>query len=94
MITVYGGTDQWKQRVGFHDPKHPYLILLGSSGNVVWRYAGSLDEEPYKALSSESRLSFRELKRMGLYRLHGELWCRIPCPWSSISSHVLKISNK
>jgi hypothetical protein len=52
VITVYGGTDQWKQRMGFHDPKASYLILLSPSGNVVWRYAGSLGEEPYKALSS------------------------------------------
>ena len=57
VITVYGGTDQWKQRVGFHDPKAAYLILLGPNGTVAWRHSGSLDEEPYKALSSEvSRL--------------------------------------
>ena len=57
VITVYGGTDQWKQRVGFRDPQAAYLILIGPSGQVVWRYAGSLDEEPYQALSSEvSRL--------------------------------------
>jgi hypothetical protein len=57
VITVYGGTDQWKQRVGFRDTRAAYLILLGPNGKVVWRYAGSLDEEPYKALSSEvSRL--------------------------------------
>ncbi len=57
VITVYGGTDAWKQRVGFKDPQAAYLILIGPSGKVAWRYAGSLDEEPYKALSSEvSRL--------------------------------------
>ncbi len=57
VITVYGGTDPWKQRVGFHDPKTAYLILIDQSGKVAWRYAGSLDEEHYKALSSEvSRL--------------------------------------
>ena len=27
VITVYGGTDAWKQRVGFGDPKAAYLIL-------------------------------------------------------------------
>jgi hypothetical protein len=57
VITVYGGTEQWKQRVGFRDTRAAYLILLEQNGKVVWRYAGSLDEEPYKALSSEvSRL--------------------------------------
>jgi hypothetical protein len=57
VITVYGGTDAWKQRVGFRDPKAAYSILLDSNGRVAWRYAGGLDEEAYKALSSEvSRL--------------------------------------
>ena len=40
VITVYGGTDAWKQRVGFRDPKVPYLILIDQKGKVVWRYAG------------------------------------------------------
>jgi len=57
VITVYGGTDAWKQRVGFGDPKAAYLILLDRSGRVAWRYAGGLDKEAYEALSSEvSRL--------------------------------------
>jgi len=57
VMTVYGGTDGWKQRVGFRDPRAAYLILLDPNGKVVWRYAGSLDEERYKVLSSEvSRL--------------------------------------
>jgi hypothetical protein len=53
VITVYGATEAWKQRVGFHDPKAAYLILLGPSGKVVWRHAGSLDEQRYSRLSSE-----------------------------------------
>lgn len=57
VITVYGGTDAWKQRVGFRHPKAAYLILLDGSGRVAWRYAGGLDEQAYHALSSEvSRL--------------------------------------
>lgn len=59
VITVYGGTDAWKQRVGFDDPKAAYLILIDQNGRVVWRSAGSLDEQRYSALSSEvSRLLF------------------------------------
>jgi hypothetical protein len=53
VITVYGGTDPWKQRVGFRDPKAAYLILLDASGRVAWRYAGGFDEQTYHALSSE-----------------------------------------
>src|SRR5579872_7401053 len=42
VITVYGGTDAWKQRVGFQDPKAAYLILIDQRGRVAWRSAGSL----------------------------------------------------
>ena len=57
VITVYKATDVWKQRVGFRDPKSAYLILIDGGGRVAWSYAGSLDEKPYQALSSEvSRL--------------------------------------
>ena len=53
VITVYGGTDAWKQRTGFNDPKSAYLILIDQHGRVAWRSAGSLDEQRYSALSSE-----------------------------------------
>jgi hypothetical protein len=53
VITVYGANDAWRQRVGFHDPKAAYLILIGRRGRVVWRYAGSLDKKPYQQLSAE-----------------------------------------
>ena len=53
VITVYGGTDAWKQRVGFKDPNAAYLILINGNGKVAWRYAGGFGEEPYEALSSK-----------------------------------------
>jgi hypothetical protein len=53
VITVYGGTDAWKQRVGFKDEKAAYLILLDAKGHVAWRHAGSLEEGSYKALTTE-----------------------------------------
>ena len=57
VITVYGGTDAWKRRVGVNDPKAAYLILVDQHGRVAWRGAGSLDEQRYSVLSSEvSRL--------------------------------------
>ena len=57
VITVYSGSEVWKRRVGFDDPKKAYLILIDGGGKVAWSYAGSLDETPYRALSSEvSRL--------------------------------------
>lgn len=57
VITVYGGTEPWKQRVGFNDPSAAYLILIDQNGRVAWRGAGSPGETRYSALSSEvSRL--------------------------------------
>ncbi len=53
VITVYGGTDPWKQRVGFSDPKAAYLILIDPAGKVVWQSSGGFVEENYKVLSSE-----------------------------------------
>ena len=57
VITVYGGTDPWKQRVAFRDPKAAYLILIDQKGNVAWQCAGDFGEAHFQALSSEvSRL--------------------------------------
>jgi hypothetical protein len=52
VITVYGGTDSWKQRVGFRDPDAAYLILIDQGGRVAWRYSGGLDEAAYSQLCS------------------------------------------
>lgn len=35
VITVYGGTDVWKQRVGFKHPNAAYLILIDRNGKVA-----------------------------------------------------------
>lgn len=57
VITVYGGTDLWKQRLGFSDAKAAYLILIDPSGKVAWQCSGGFGEEPYKELSAQvSRL--------------------------------------
>jgi hypothetical protein len=51
VITVYGGTDPWKQRLGFQSPDAAYLILLDQSGVVRWRHGGPFDEGAYSKLS-------------------------------------------
>lgn len=57
VITVYGGVDLWKQRLGFRDPKAAYLILINPSGRITWLYAGEFDQVRYNELSVElSRL--------------------------------------
>jgi len=53
VITVYGGTDPWKQRLGFQAPDAAYLVLLDQRGLVRWRYKGAFDEESYKSLSGQ-----------------------------------------
>ena len=50
VITVYGGTEPWKQRLGFESPDAAYLILLDQRGIVRWRHNGAFDEEAYKTL--------------------------------------------
>jgi len=54
VITVYGGTDPWKQRLGFQEPDAAYLILLDQQGVVRWRHNGVFDEETYAALSKSA----------------------------------------
>jgi len=50
VITVYGGTDPWKQRLGFRLPDAAYLILLDQRGVVRWLHAGPFDEAAYVTL--------------------------------------------
>jgi hypothetical protein len=53
VMTVYGGTDPWKQRVGFSDAKAAYTILIDPSGKVAWQGSHGFGEESYKVLSSQ-----------------------------------------
>lgn len=53
VITVYGGTEEWKKRVGVRDPKDAYLILLDPGGRIAWRYAGAPRDEAMAELSSQ-----------------------------------------
>ncbi len=36
VITVYGGTGEWKARVGVRDEDAAYLVLLDREGRVQW----------------------------------------------------------
>jgi hypothetical protein len=51
VVTVYRGTDSWKQRVGFVDPDAAYLILFDRTGEVVWRHQGAFEDGAFQALS-------------------------------------------
>jgi hypothetical protein len=62
VITVYGGTDPWKERLGFQAPDVAYLILLDQRGVVRWRHAGKFDEQAYTALSKSVSELIGELR--------------------------------
>jgi len=53
VITVYGGTDSWKQRLGFQSPNAAYLLLVDQRGVVRWRHSGEFDEKAYGDMSIE-----------------------------------------
>ena len=60
VITIYGGTDTWKQRVGYQSPDAAYLVLLDKHGVVRWRHSGAFDEEAYKDLHARVSDLLRE----------------------------------
>jgi len=45
VITVYGGTGDWKKRMGYRDEKASYLLILDKEGIVRWRYSGAYDDK-------------------------------------------------
>jgi hypothetical protein len=51
VITVYGDTGFWKQRMGYQSPDTAYLVLIDRRGTVRWRHSGAFDEDAYKDLS-------------------------------------------
>ena len=55
VITVYGGTEPWKQRLGVKAEDSAYLVLLDQKGNVAWRHAGPFEEAQYQALAAQVR---------------------------------------
>lgn len=50
VITVYGGTGDWKKRLGFRDPESAYLLLIDQHGVVRWTHAGRFDEGTFAEL--------------------------------------------
>lgn len=75
VITVYGGTDAWKQHLGVKGEDTAYLILLDQKGKVAWRYAGPLDDVQYKKLAEQVRalvpLLARSVNRIDFKEPHG-----------------------
>ncbi len=55
VITVYGGTELWKQRLGFKAEDSAYLVIVDQKGKVAWRHAGPFEEAHYQALAVQAR---------------------------------------
>jgi hypothetical protein len=51
VMTVYGGNDDWKTRVGFSAPDDAYLVLIDQQGIVRWLAHGPVSEARLQALS-------------------------------------------
>jgi len=60
VITVYGGADSWKQRLGYQSPDAAYLVLLDRHGAVRWRHSGAFDEKAYSDLNAQVSALLRE----------------------------------
>jgi hypothetical protein len=52
VITVYGGTDPWKKRLGYRAGDHAYLVLLDPEGRVEWVWHGLWDEAAFSNLKT------------------------------------------
>ena len=53
VITVYGGTDSWKQRLAFQSPDAAYLLIVDQRGVVRWRHSGPFDQRAYDQMASQ-----------------------------------------
>ena len=52
VMTVYGGNDDWKARVGFSAPDDAYLVLIDRQGNVRWLAHGAVSDARLQELSA------------------------------------------
>jgi hypothetical protein len=52
VMTVYGGNDDWKARVGFSAPDDAYLVLIDRQGIVRWVAHGAVSDARLQELSA------------------------------------------
>ena len=57
VMTVYGGNDDWKARVGFSAPNDAYLVLIDREGIVRWLAHGAVSEERLRELVARRRFA-------------------------------------
>lgn len=54
-ITVYGGTEPWKQRPGVETADSAYLVVIDRKGRVARCHAGTFEQTSYQALAVQVR---------------------------------------
>jgi hypothetical protein len=59
VMTVYGGTSEWKERMGARDSDLAYLLLLDRTGRVCWRHAGAFAENTWPELKEAAEAALR-----------------------------------
>ncbi len=52
VMTVYGGNDDWKARVGFSGPDDAYLVMIDRQGVVRWLGHGAVSDERFQELTA------------------------------------------
>ena len=55
VITVYGGTEPWKQRLEVKAKDSAYLVIVDQNGKVAWRHAGPFEKTSYQGLAVQVR---------------------------------------
>lgn len=61
VVTVYGGVDPWKKRLGFQAPNDAYVVLLDPEGRVLWLHQGKPDPEAWAQLVRAADASLKSL---------------------------------
>ncbi len=59
VITVYGGSADWKDRLAVADTDLAYLLLLDREGRVRWRHAGVFDEKVWPELKDATSITLQ-----------------------------------
>lgn len=52
VMTVYGGTGDWKKMLDYREKDAAYLILIDARGVIRWLHAGKFDEEKFEELAA------------------------------------------
>lgn len=52
VMTVYGGTGEWKKLLDYREKDAAYLILIDARGIIRWLHAGEFDANKFEELAA------------------------------------------